>query len=94
MAKSPAERKQEERARKLLHLISVGAEEMQFVLFGGTRAALEYLKDAGQIEQDREAITFLIHNAEQITKRDMSRINELLKVPCHKKESFDANSNL
>ena len=56
------------------------------MFYRATLEHLEFLKGAGDFEQIDEVITLLIHNASQSIKRDMSQVNELLKVPCHSRE--------
>ena len=79
MAKSDAQREREAK-----HLIDVGAKEHRIMFYRTTLEQLEFLKVAGDFEQIDEVITLLIHNSSQIIKRDMSQVNKLLKVPCHK----------
>jgi len=83
VADSPATRKRKERARKAQHLIDVDAKVLKLVIFRSTQEDLAYLQEAGDFEQPEEVITLLIKNAAQILKRDMSQIDNLLKVPRH-----------
>jgi len=83
MAKSAALRKKEQRAREAQHLIDVGASEIKLTIYRSTQEDLAYLQEAGDFEQAEEVITLLIKNTAQILKRDMSQINELLKIPLH-----------
>ncbi len=83
MAKSDAQRKRDQRERDTQHLIDVGAKEHKIMFYRATLEHFEFLKVAGDFEQIDEVITLLIHNASQAIKRDISQINELLKVPCH-----------
>ncbi|MCJ8337609.1 MAG: hypothetical protein MJK10_03980 [Pseudomonadales bacterium] len=87
MAKDAAQRKREQREREAQHLLDVGAEDYKCTFFRQTLEDLGFLKTAGDFEQVDEVITLLIKNATQIIKRDMSQVDVLLKVPCHKKES-------
>jgi len=83
MAKSAALRKKEQREREAQHLIDVGASEIKLTIYRSTQEDLAYLQEAGDFEQAEEVITLLIKNTAQILKRDMSQINELLKIPLH-----------
>jgi len=90
MAKTAAQRKQTERQRKAQHLINVGAKSYTMQLYRATQEELEFLKQTGDFDQSEEVIGLLIKNAAEIIKRDMSQINVLLKVPCHKSHTIAA----
>lgn len=87
MAKSAKQRKREERERKAQHLINVGAKNYTMQLYRATQEELEFLKQVGDFDQSDEVIALLIKNAAEIIKRDISQINVLLKIPCHKPDS-------
>lgn len=78
MAKTAAERQADKRRRDARHLEEVGAEALNMTIYKGTRAALDSLKLAGNFEQDEEVITLLLHNAEEMLKRDKSQLTNLL----------------
>jgi hypothetical protein len=88
MAVSAKDRKKSQREREAQHLIDVGAKDIKFTAFRSTLEDIEFLKQAGGFELTNEVLTLLIKNTTEIIKRDMSQIDVLLKVPCHKKESF------
>ncbi|WP_312378873.1 hypothetical protein [Pseudomonas oryzihabitans] len=72
MPKSAKERKAEQREREAERLAALGHQVMQLEIYQGT---------AGGFEQPAEVITFLIHHADEIAKRDMSRFREMVAVP-------------
>ena len=78
MAKSPAQRKKEQRERDAQRLVDLGAQALNMTIYNGTRLALDSLKLAGGFEQDEEVITLLLHNADKILKRDKSQLTNLL----------------
>ena len=81
MADSPAERKRKQRIREAQHQLECGATEKTMTFYNGTLADLEYLKNVGGFTQNEEVITYLIHNAVNILKRDMSQLDNWLDVP-------------
>ena len=81
MAKSAKERKQDQRKREAEHSEKMGSELISVEMYRGTLAELAFIKEVGGFEESAEAITVLIHNAATIIKRDMSRKEELLKLP-------------
>lgn len=81
MPKSAKERKAEQREREAERLAALGHQVMQLEIYQGTALALDRLCAAGGFEQPAEVITFLIHHADEIAKRDMSRFREMVAVP-------------
>ncbi len=81
MAKSAKERKAEQRDREAERLAALGHQVMQFEMYQRTAEALDRICAAGGFEQRGEVLTLLIHSADQLAKRDMSRFNELITPP-------------
>jgi hypothetical protein len=81
MAKSAKERKAEQREREAERLAALGHTVFRFEMLGSTSDALQRLCSAGGFEQPAEVLTFLIHHADEIAKRDMSRFREMVAVP-------------
>lgn len=85
MAKSPAQRKEDERKRKKEHLAAVGAQSLSMIIYGGTRSIMDQLKQAHDFEEgkagDEEMITYLLHNTANC---DMSQQKSLLAIPQQK----------
>lgn len=80
MAKTAAERKRDERARKRAHLAAVGAAPFNMTMYRGTREALERIMAAGEFEEPAEALTVLIHNVDNLACSDVSQFRKLLNV--------------
>lgn len=80
MPKSAKERKAEQREREAERLAALGHQVMPFEMYQGTAQALDRLCAAGGFEQRAKVITLLIHAADQIAQRDMSRFNELMSA--------------
>ena len=80
MPKSAKERKAEQREREAERLAALGHQVMPFEMYQGTAQTLDRLCAAGGFEQRAEVITLLIHAADQIAQRDMSRFNELMSA--------------
>ncbi|MEH6578589.1 MAG: hypothetical protein V7731_16125 [Amphritea sp.] len=87
MAKTPEEireantkGKQKSRKAKAEHNQKIGLEPFNMEMGRGTREALERIMAAGEFEVSAEAVTVLIHNADEILKRDMSQVDCLLNV--------------
>lgn len=80
MAKSAKERKADQREREAERLAALGHQVMPFEMYQGTSQALDRLCAAGGFEQRAEVITLLIHAADRIAQRDMSRFNELMSA--------------
>ena len=78
--KTSAERKADQRKREAERLAALGHQVMPFEMYQGTAQALDRLCAAGGFEQRAEVITLLIHAADQIAQRDMSRFNELMSA--------------
>ena len=78
--KTAAERKADQRKREAERLAALGHQVMPFEMYQGTAQALDRLCAAGGFEQRAEVITMLIHAADRIAQRDMSRFNELLSA--------------
>jgi hypothetical protein len=78
MAKTAAQRKADQRKREAEHLEKMGAEQVVYTMFRGTRERLDQIKKDHGFEEDAEVFTLLIHNLKDC---DMSRQSELLKVP-------------
>lgn len=53
----------------------------EFDIYTGTAEALQRVKDASGFEDTHELLTILIHGADSLLKRDMSRFEELTKIP-------------
>lgn len=49
---------------------AMGAEWFKLEMGAGTRAALKRVCEAGQFEEDAEALTLLIHGAADLARRD------------------------
>lgn len=81
MAKSAKERKADQREREAERLAALGQQVMPFEMYQRTAEALDRICAAGGFEQRAEVITFLIHHADEIAKRDMSRFREMVAVP-------------
>lgn len=80
MAKSAKERKADQREREAERLAALGHQVMPFEMYQGTAQALDRLCAAGGFEQRAEVLTLLIHAADQIAQRDMSRFNQLMSA--------------
>jgi len=80
MARTVAQRKADQRRREAAHLEAVGASRFSMDMYQGTREALARIVEAGGFEQPAEALTVLIHNADNEIQRDMSQIDVLLNV--------------
>jgi len=82
MAKTVAERKDDERKRKAARLKELGAQELKMVIYSGTRECLDQLKQAHGFDDDKagdeELITYLIHN---ISNCDTSQFKHLFEIP-------------
>lgn len=78
--KTAAERQADKRKRDAERLAALGHQVMPFEMYQGTAQALDRLCAAGGFEQRAEVITLLIHAADQIAQRDMSRFNELMSA--------------
>lgn len=61
----------------------MGAREIRFDIYRGTDEALARLCIVGGFEEKAEVITLLIHRADNIARRDTSRLKELLDVEDH-----------
>lgn len=81
MAKSAKERKADQREREAERLAALGHTVFRFAMLRSTSEALERLCSVGGFEQPAEVITFLIHHADEMAKRDMSRFREMVAVP-------------
>lgn len=77
------ERKRRQRQREAAHKAAVGAKTMQLELYRGTAEALQRLCEKGGFEEPAEVITLLIHGADDLAKRDMSRFTQLVSVTSH-----------
>ncbi|WP_144958403.1 hypothetical protein [Pseudomonas oryzihabitans] len=81
MAKSAKERKADQREREAERLAALGHQVMQFEMYQRTAEALDRICAAGGFEQRAEVLTLLIHHADQIAQRDMSRFAEMVTPP-------------
>lgn len=81
MAKSAKERKADQREREAERLAALGHHVMQFEMYQRTAEALDRICAAGGFEQRGEVLTLLIHHADQIAQRDMSRFAEMVRPP-------------
>jgi len=63
------------------HLAALGHQVMPFEMYQRTAEALDRICAAGGFEQRAEVLTLLIHAADRIAERDMSRFNELVSIP-------------
>lgn len=79
-AKTPAQRKEEQRKRDREHCESVGATLFTMDMYQGTTDALNRIMEAGGFEQGAEAITLMIHNIDKLIDSDKSRFNELTSI--------------
>lgn len=82
--KTAAERKADQRKREAERLAALGHQVMPFEMYQRTAEALDRICAAGGFEQRAEVLTLLtllIHSADQIAQRDMSRFNELITPP-------------
>lgn len=80
MAKTPAQRKADQRKREAEHLEAVGATTHELTFFRGTTGELEKIKQAAEFEQDAEAITVMIHNVAALIDCDLSLFKELTSI--------------
>ena len=78
MAKSAKERKADQREREAKRLAALGHQVMPFEMYQRTAEALDRICAAGGFEQRAEVLTLLIHHADQIAQRDMSRFAEMV----------------
>lgn len=76
-AKTPAERKRDQRKRDAERRARLGGRVMQLEMYQGTADALERLCKEYGFEQPAELITRMIHSLDNLQKRDVSRFNEL-----------------
>lgn len=79
--KTAAERKADQRKREAERLAALGHQVMPFEMYRRTAEALDRICAAGGFEQRAEVLTLLIHHADQIAKRDMSRFAEMVTPP-------------
>lgn len=77
-AKTPAERKRDQRQRDAERRQRFGGRVMQFEMYQGTADALDELCRAFGVEQPAEVLTHLIHSAAELRKGDRSRFEDLL----------------
>lgn len=63
-------RQQARRDRIKARRVAIGAERFTLEMGAGTRAALKRICEAGQFEEDAEALTLLIHGAATLARRD------------------------
>lgn len=89
MAKTDALRQKEKRERDKAHLAEVGAEPFSMLIYKGTAACLDRLQKAGSFSQRAEVLTVLIHNVDDLLKRDMSQKEILLSVSNLRKQKED-----
>lgn len=64
------DRQQARRDRIKARREAMGAEWFKLEMGAGTRAALKRVCEAGQFEEDAEALTLLIHGAADLARRD------------------------
>lgn len=79
--KTAAERKADQRKREAERLAALGHQVMPFEMYQSTAEAPDRICAAGGFEQRAEVLTLLIHAADRIAERDMSRFNELVSIP-------------
>lgn len=77
-AKTAAERKAAQRQREAERRARLGCRVMQLEMYQGTAEALDRICKAGGFEQPAEVITLLIHSADRLSRRDMSRFIEMV----------------
>ena len=77
------ERQRRKRQKEKEHKEAVGAQDFRFEIYRGTAEALERITQAGGFEEEAEALTLLIHGADELVKRDTSQFKELIRVPRH-----------
>ena len=87
MAKSPAQRKADQRKREAAHLEAVGAVVLPFTMYQGTTYALERIMAAAEIEQKDEAITAIIHHLDRLRESDLSLFDQLTNVESLRKSA-------
>ena len=80
MAKTPAQRKADQRKREAEHLEAVGATVLPITMYSGTTGELERIKAEADFEQDAEAITVMIHNVAALIESDLSLFEKLTDV--------------
>lgn len=85
------ERKRRQRQREAEHKEVVGAREVRYEFYRSTYEALQRICDAGGYEEEAEAITLLIHGADELRQRDPSRFKEIFLINGHAKSTYQCN---
>ncbi|HWH86332.1 MAG TPA: hypothetical protein VNV36_06125 [Pseudomonas sp.] len=80
------ERKRRQRKGNHQRREALGARVISFESYAETREALERMRQRHDFSCNGEAITHLIHAADELAKRDMSRYGDLFGVTCHVSE--------